>query len=166
MNKKKLLAVAAIVLMIVSVVVVAVIKNNVVTSDSSSVPDGEQSSSAESTTDEGDDSAEFDLIYSERLAGYPATDYNAVGSVAEVRFGDKGYIRKTYEGADNTNLSDEYTETTEQDIDRMKVTFKGKDGKVWLAVWNYNNYAYTICISPDVDGVSPEDMIDYVKETR
>ena len=163
MNKKIILTAGGIALLIAAIIAAAVIKNSVM------------SHQGGSTADEAVSGADFDLICCERLAGYPATDYIYESGVAEVRYGDKGYIRKAYadtdssgsdKDMDNTELGDEYTETTQQKIDRMDVTFKGRDGRVWLAFWNYNNFAYTICISEDIDGVSPEDMTDYVKTTR
>ena len=159
MNKKIILAVGGIVLLIVAIIVAAVVKNTFISPENGKSSDTKQ-------TDSAVNNAEFDLVYSERLAGYPATDYSSTSSTVKVKFSDKGYILKTYSGSDKTKSDKEFTETTEKEIDRMKVTFKGENGKVWLAEWNYNNFAYTICISSDVEGVSAEDMMDYVKETR
>ena len=159
MNKKIILAVGGIVLLIVAIIVAAVVKNTFISPENGKSSDTKQ-------TDSAVNNAEFDLVYSERLAGYPATDYISTSSAVKVKFSDKGYIRKTYSGSSKTKSDKKYTETTEKKIDKMKVTLKGKDGKVWLAEWEYNNFAYTIRINSDVDGVSAEEMIDYVKETR
>ena len=128
MNKKLILTLAGIALLIVVVIVVVIIKNNVVTPENS-------------------DAAEFELVCSERLAGFPATEYSSDDSTVEVKFSDKGYIRKAYAGADNSDISDEYPQSTEQEIDRMKVNFKGKDGKVWLAFWSYKTAFRILSVS-------------------
>lgn len=47
-----------------------------------------------------------------------------------------------------------------------KVVFMGKNGIVYLAAWNNNNFAYTIRIDSEFEGVSAGEMTDYVRETK
>ena len=75
-------------------------------------------------------------------------------------------LRKTLGVTDNSGNNAEFDETNEQDVRGVKVTMKGKDGKVYLAVRNQNNFAYTISISDLGKGADIDEMIEYIKATR
>ncbi len=114
---------------------------------------------------ETNESADFGFIYADRLAGYPETGYSSNSSTIEITYGDGGYIRKTY-ATGNNNAGKEYSESSEQDINGITVTFKGRDGSVYLASWSDNNFVYTIFLNEKTGGVSAEEMTEYVKATK
>lgn len=107
--------------------------------------------------------AAFNMEYSDRLCGYPATDYRSSSSTVEVQYGGGGYIRKTLGVTDNSGESENYSETNNQSINGHTVTCKGNDGLIYLAVWNDNNFAYTIKTNT---GVSLDEMTEYIVATR
>jgi len=108
----------------------------------------------------------FPIEYTDRLAGYPVTGIHSDSSTIEIRFGDVGFIRKTYAVIDNSGEERQFDEKSEHTIDGISVTFSGEKGMIYLAVWNNNNFAYTICINSGFDGVSAEEMTEYVKGTK
>ena len=116
-----------------------------------------------SSMEDAQKEAPFNMDYSDRLCGYPATDFEANSSTIEVHYADAGFIRKTLGVIDNSGNNTEYSENSEQSINGMTVTFKGNDGLVYLAVWNDNNFAYTISVN---EGVSVDEMTEYIEATR
>ena len=106
---------------------------------------------------------EFILEGSDRLCGYPATDYKADGSTVKITYADAGYITKTLGETDGGAGGKKYAETAEQEVDGRTVTFKGNDGAVCFAVWHENGFTYTISVK---GGANAEEMIEYVKATR
>ena len=112
--------------------------------------------------EEVNEAADFKIEYRDRLCGALPTDFEANSSTVEVRYGEAGYIRKTLGVVDNSG-GDDYSEITDTVIDEREVQFKGDDGKVYIAVWNDNNFAYTIST---VEGVEPDEMTVYVEATR
>ena len=107
--------------------------------------------------------ASFYLKYPDRLCGYPATVFRSNSSMIEVKYGDTNYIRKTLGVMDNSGNKTKYNENIEQRINGITVTFKGEDGLYYLAVWNDNNFAYTISVTT---GVTIDEMTEYIEATR
>ena len=153
--KKKILVVALIVLLLAAICVVTIVKHNTVSEDSSKTK--VYTDSAEAM-----EAAGFGMEYSDRLAGYTPTEYEVNSSTVEIRYGDAGFIRKTLGVSDNSGEDKEYTEKSEQTVNGMNITFKGKDGLVYIASWTYNNYGYTISIK---DGVKADEMTEYIMMT-
>ena len=116
-----------------------------------------------SSMEEAQKEAPFNMEYSDRLCGYPATDFEANSSTIEVHYADAGFIRKTLGVIDNSGNNTEYSESSEQSINGLSVTLKGNDGLVYLAVWNDNNFAYTISVN---EGVFADEMTEYIEATR
>ena len=114
-----------------------------------------------SNIDELNEASDIKIEYSDRLCGMPATDFEANSSMVEIRYSDAGYIRKTLGVVDNSG-GDEFSEVTEKNIGGRNVVFKGEDGKVFLAIWNENNFAYTISVS---EGIDAEEMSEYINAT-
>ena len=110
--------------------------------------------------------AAFDIEYSDRLDGVPATDTSSNSSSIEVTYGDAGFTRKTLGVADNSDKRPDLKEESEQAVGEYNVTFLGKNGKIYVAKWTYNSFAYTISINDSRDGVDVDEMIDYIKSTR
>ena len=116
-----------------------------------------------SSMEEAKKGSPFNMEYSDRLCGYPASDFRANSSTIEVHYSDAGFIRKTLGVTDNSDSNTKYSESKKQNINGLEVTCKGKGGKIYLATWNDNNFAYTISVN---DGVSVEEMTDYIEATR
>ena len=154
---KKIIAIIGVALLIAAICTVFVIKHK----------NGVQNASQNSydTFEEANNAADFNLEYSDRLCGDIPTGYNANSSTIEVQYGNSGFIRKTLGVNDNSGNSKDYDLTAEQDVDGRKVTFKGKNEKIYLAVWNYNNFAYTIELNENGEGVTQEEMIEYIEAT-
>jgi len=117
-------------------------------------------------TDTSDkEQAPFPIEFSDRLVGQPFTETRFDSSTIEILFGDVGFIRKTYAVLDNSGGNRGFGEKSELSIGGIDVTFFGENGLVYLAVWNHNNYAYTVSINSGF-GVSAEEMAEYVKATK
>ena len=145
--KKKILCIVLIALLIIGAGVLIAVKN--------------KSSKGEATQE-----AAFDIEYSDRLDGVPATDTSSNSSSIEVTYGDAGFTRKTLGVADNSDKRSDLKEKSEQAVGEYNVTFLGKNGKIYVAKWTYNSFAYTISINDSRDGVDIDEMIDYIKSTR
>ncbi len=154
MKKKTIITIIVVAVLVAAFIAVIVIKNN-------TVSNGRTESF--SSIEEAEKEAPFNMEYSDRLCGCPATDFKANSSTIEVHYGSAGFIRKTLGVADNSDSDTAYSESGEQTINGLTVTCKGNDGLVSLAVWNDNNFAYTISIN---EGVSIDEMTEYIEATR
>ena len=97
MKKKKILATILILLLIAATAVVIIVNRaHSDTSDKIQTYD---------TVEEAIEAADFDFQYTDRLCGYPATGYQAVGNTIEITYGDAGFVRKTYLAFSRTSLS-------------------------------------------------------------
>ena len=76
--------------------------------------------------------AAFDIEYSDRLDGVPATDTSSNSSSIEVTYGDAGFTRKTLGVADNSDKRPDLKEESEQAVGEYNVTFLGKNGKIYV----------------------------------
>ena len=152
MNKKINAAIVMIVVLIVAIVAVIVIKNKTVDNDKIQSYD---------TIEEAVEGADFSLEASDRLCGVPATDYKSGRTTVEVYYGSAGFIRKTTVTADSGKA--DYPEVNEQSFNGREVTLKGEGGKIFVAEWNENNFAYTISLN---EGVEADEMAEYIDATR
>lgn len=108
--------------------------------------------------------AAFNIDYPDRLCGVPVTGFKANSSMIEAQYGgDTNYIRKTLGVSDNSDNNNQYNESRRQNINSKKVTLKGNDGLIFMAVWNDNNFAYTIS---SAEGVDIDEMTEYIEATR
>lgn len=167
MKKKIIISVVAAVVCIAVFTTVIIInlrsKTAAPEADSSEAKKSVSELLSEGKAENNDTAADFGFEYPDRLGGYQATDMQSNSSMIEITYSNAGFVRKTYAVSENSGDKTEYDESMDLVIDGSKVTFKGNDGMVNLAVWNENNYAYTISVN---EGVSPEDMEEYVKTTR
>ncbi len=152
MKKKIIFSVILIAVLIAAVVAVIAIKNNVTDHDNVQSFD---------SIEEANENADFELVHSDRLGGYPATGYESGSRTITVTFANAGYISKSLD--EPAGDSGVYGESNETDIDGITVTFKGDDGKVSLAEWNYNGYYYTVSLT---EGTDTDTMAEYVKATN
>lgn len=155
MKKKKLTAIIGIVLLLAAICVIVVVYHNSDTTQKSY-----------SSIEEANKAADFNLEHSDRLCGYPASEFEANSSTIEVKFDEAGIIRKTLGVTDNSGSNSSLKESSEENVNGRKVTFKGKNDKIYLATWNYNNFAYTISLNQEGEGVSKEEMIKYIEATN
>ena len=108
--------------------------------------------------------AAFNMDYPDRLCGVPVTGFKANSSMIEAHYGgDTNYIRKTLGVSDNSDNNNQYNESSRKDINGKNVTLKGNDGLIFMAVWNDNNFAYTIS---SAEGVDIYEMTEYIEATR
>ena len=113
--------------------------------------------------DEAAKNVSFHMEYPDRLCGFPVTGFMSNSSMIEVQYGNNGLIRKTLGVADNSGNKTEYKESVEQSVNGITVTLKGNDGLYYLAVWNDNNFAYTVSAAT---GVTVDEMTEYIEATR
>lgn len=154
MKKKNVITIIMVAVFVAAFIAVVVIKNNTPATGKTQ---------SYSSMEEAQKEAPFNMDYSDRLCGYPATDFEANSSTIEVHYADAGFIRKTLGVIDNSGNNTEYSESSEQSINGLSVTLKGNDGLVYLAVWNDNNFAYTISVN---EGISIDEMTEYIEATR
>ena len=87
------------------------------------------------------------------------------GEIIEVRYGDTLDIRKAILPTDNHDISgdyNDYAQTVTTIIAGKQVTFKGDSGKVMVAVWNDDEYAYSVT----TPGVTVEEMKSLVASVK
>ena len=154
MKKKIVITIIMVAVFVAALIAVIAIKNN--------TPAAGRTQSY-SSMEEAQKAAPFNMDYSDRLCGYPATDFKANSSSIEVRYAEAGFIRKTLGVIDNSGSKEEYSEISEQNINGLAVTFKGNDGLIYLAIWNDNNFAYTISVN---NGVPLDVMTEYIEATQ
>ena len=150
MKKKKVLCAVLIALLVIGAAVLIIVKQH------GNKSGGEQAAEA----------ANFEFEYSDRLCGVPVTEYTSNSSTIEVTYGDAGFARKTLGVTDNSDSRSDLTEVTNDTINGYEVTFKGKDGSIYLATWTYNSFAYTISISDTLEGADINEMTEYIESTR
>ena len=167
MKKKIIISVVAAVICIAALVTVILINNNQKSkAESESTIKTDSQILSAGKAEKGDTVAGFAFTYTDRLAGYPATDVKSTADTITVTYGSAGYVSKTQlkSTADEAqNDETEYSEESERVINGLDVTFKGDNGTVSLATWQANDYFYPISVN---SGISPEDMVEYVKATR
>ena len=155
MKNKIIIGVVVIVILIAAVFAVITISNK--------AGQNENGLQTYENMDEAAKNASFHMEYPDRLCGFPVTGFRSNSSMIEARYGDDGFIRKTLGVADNSGNKTEYHESTEQSVNGLTVTLKGNDGLVFLAVWNDNNFAYTVSVT---NGVNADEMTEYIEATR
>ena len=153
MKKKAIISIVAIVLLVAAVIAI-IIFNSKINSGRVQVFDSMEEAKKEAT---------FDMEYPDRLGGIPYTSFESNSSMIEVHYGNENYIRKTLGVKDNSDANKEYKETDKKSINGITVTFKGNGGLFYTAVWNDNNFAYTVSLS---NGITVEEMTDYIESTR
>ena len=155
MKNKIIIGVVAIVILTAAVFAVITISNK--------AGQNENGLQTYENMDEAAKNASFPMEYPDRLCGFPVTGFRSNSSMIEAQYGDDGFIRKTLGVADNSGDQTAYRESAEQSVNGVTVTLKGNDGLVFLAVWNDNNFAYTISAA---NGVNADEMTEYIEATR
>ncbi len=149
MKKKIIACVIALILLAGATAGVIIAKNRSAADTAKSYDNLEQANEA----------ADFNLVGSDRLCGYPQTDYEASSSEVKINYAGGSYVTKTL---GETGESGSYEETSEQDVDGVTVTLGGEDGKVFFASWTDNGFSYAISLA---SGVDTDEMIEYIKAT-
>ena len=167
MKKKLIISIVAIIICTAALLTVILLNNNQKTEikNNSTLKSSSDILSA-GKADKGDTLAGFSFQYTDRLAGCTATNIESTDSTIKVTYGNAGYVSKAQQKSSDDEAKkdeNEYTETINQIIDGMDVTFKGSNDLVYLAIWQSGSYNYTISVN---NGISAEDMVEYVKATR
>ena len=161
--KKKIIAAAAIVVMLILTAVLIMINYPVSTENQQST----ESMAVSDVQQNSEQSAEFDFVCTDRLCGCPETKRRTTPESVEVVFFDIGTIIKEYVSEKETvSEEDRFGEVSEKEINGMLVSLKGDGGKVLLASRSDNGFKYTIRINSSDNGISTEEMTDYIISTR
>ena len=174
MNKKIIISIVAAVICAAALTAVILINvNQKAEAESQSTIKSSSEILSAGKAEKGDTEAGFAFQYTDRLAGHTATDIKSTDSTIKVTYGNAGYVSKTDSTAENSGAESkdeeidtddtEYSESSEQVIDSLKVTFKGNDGTVSFATWKFGSFTYTVSVN---SGISAEDMTEYVRATR
>ena len=107
----------------------------------------------------------FDFIVPSAINGFDTCAYraNRGGSMAEVIFKNGDEEIRFRKAAGDEDISGNHTHFPEQevvDVNGTAVTMKGEDGKVNLATWSADGYAYSIDCTTAADKVT---MSDYIR---
>lgn len=85
--------------------------------------------------------------------------------IIEIIYGDEEHnihIRKGYGSGDISGNYNEFAEENAVDIDGLAVTMKGNNGKINIALWNKDGYAYSIDSSDTLDKIAMTDLVKAV----
>lgn len=88
--------------------------------------------------------------------------------ITEVRYQNKEkvddciIIRKGVGTDDISGDYNEYKETDKTTVDKNEVVLKGNDGKIMLATWTSNGFAYSVC----TPGMSKADTVKIIEQIK
>lgn len=113
--------------------------------------------------DEAAKVAGFSMTVPEEVKGYALEEISAIEkNMIQVIYqnGDATiYLRKGLGSEDISGDYNQYQEEKTVKIGENTVTMKGKDGKVMVAVWNADGYAYAV----DATGITQDEMTTLVE---
>lgn len=156
--RKVVVSIGLIIILMICLVAIKVVKDDTISRN------GGQMQSYE-TLDEANEASDFRMEAPDRLNRVPVTDYTANSVTTVVTYGDAGTIEKTLKLSEERTADASLTETQEAEINGMTVTFYGVEEQFYTALWTYNNFDYTISLNLEGDGVSAEEMTEYVEAT-
>ena len=116
------------------------------------------------TMEEAQEKAGFDRALPDTIDSYDSRKISVIEKemISVIFVNDKGgqiCFRKGVGEKDVSGDFDKYAETEQVDMSGVTVTLKGSDGKVNLAVWTKDGYAFSIS---STDGLSKVTMTDLV----
>ena len=153
MKKKIIMSVVAILILTAAIVAIIMFNNKL---------NGGRIQSYNSI-EEAEKEAAFSMQHPDRLCGVPATGFKANSGMIEVLYGDSNYIRKTLGVKDNSGNTAKFKEKTDLNINGMDVTLSGDGGLYSLAVWNDNNFGFTVSTN---EGITADEMAEYIETTK
>lgn len=115
--------------------------------------------------------AGFDLAVPDDISGCSEKSYRVLSAAGDVMFeiiyasgGDETARIRKVPGADDVSGNyNEYAETETVDVGGVRVTMKGADGLVKLAVWTNGDYSYVLSVE---SGLSQNDMAALVSNIQ
>ena len=124
--------------------------------------------------DSKDDAAQaagFDLTVPDEISGCSEKSYRVLSADGDVMFeiiyasgGDETARIRKVPGADDVSGNyNEYAETETVDVGGVRVTMKGENGLVKLAVWTNGDYSYVLSVE---SGLSQNDMAALVSNIQ
>ena len=187
MEKKKKILITVIACVLFACVVIAVILiSNSLGTGGKVLGGNDAPEQSFDTLDEAVLYAGFPFQCTDRLGGFPATQYSADKTVITVTYGSSGYITKTLITTEDETESESGDETVTEpetasessalpdgtekedgfqtDINGVSIWFTGDENSVTKAEWTDNGFDYAIVLSGE--GVSADDMTEYVSATR
>ena len=112
--------------------------------------------------DEAAKVAGFSMTVPEAVKGYTLDEISAVQkNMIQVIYQNGDATLSLRKGAGSEDISGDYNQYPEEktvQVGERSVTMKGKDGKVKVAIWNGDGYAYAV----DATGVSEAEMTTLV----
>ncbi len=124
------------------------------------------------TLDKAEETAGFKLDAPAELTGYPNKHIQAIKeemiqifyeAEAEGENVDTVLIRKGKGSEDISGDYNEYKETEEAEVNGNKVTVKGNEGKVSLAIWTEGDYSYSVSVSGGAEKETVLSIVEAVK---
>ena len=121
------------------------------------------------TLEEAQEKAGFEMTLPDRIDGYDNRKISAIEKemISVIFANDKdGQIcfRKGVGEKDVSGDFNQYAETKQIDLGGTKITLKGSDGKVNLAVWTKDGYAYSISSTDGLNKVTMTDLAATVND--
>ena len=124
--------------------------------------------------DSKDDAAQaagFDLAVPDEISGCSEKSYRVLSAEGDVMFeiiyasgeDETARIRKAPGADDVSGNYNEYAETETVDVGGVRVTMKGENGLVKLAVWTNGDYGYVLSVE---SGLSQSDMAALVSNIQ
>ena len=115
--------------------------------------------------------AGFDLTVPGEISGCSEKSYRVLNAEGDVMFeiiyasgeDETARIRKAPGANDVSGNYNEYAETETVDVGGVRVTMKGADGLVKLAVWTNGDYSYALSVE---SGLSQNDMAALVSNIQ
>lgn len=115
--------------------------------------------------------AGFDLTVPDEISGCSEKSYRVLSAAGDVMFeiiyasgeDETVRIRKAPGANDVSGNYNEYAETETVDVGGVRVTMKGADGLVKLAVWTNGDYSYVLSVE---SGLSQSDMAALVSNIQ
>ena len=124
--------------------------------------------------DSKDDAAQaagFDFTVPDEISGCSEKSYRVLSAEGDVMFeiiyasgeDETARIRKAPGANDASGNYNEYAETETVDVGGVRVTMKGENGLVKLAVWTNGDYSYVLSVE---SGLSQNDMAALVSNIQ
>ena len=113
----------------------------------------------------------FDMAAPDAIDGFSsriirAMDKDIIEVIYQTENTDEGEIRKGVGGEDISGDYNRYAEISTVHVDDLRVTMKGADGQISLAIWTSGGYADSIGLGGSADGVSSGEMSALVAAVR
>lgn len=115
----------------------------------------------------------FDMAAPDAIDGFSsriirAMDKDIIEVIYQTENTDEGEIRirKGVGGEDISGDYNRYAESSTVHVGDLRVTMKGADGQISLAIWTSGGYTYSVGLGGSADGISSDEMSALVAAVR